>query len=124
LCFLALVKNNVCVVCAPATALANVGVTAVTTVAPGCPLTTYMTFAKVDVTPGTQVAADAEDDSTALRLLMMSAARSVWFEAEANSTSRTAARRDTIARFGLVISSPPSSTTTPFSSILTARRGP
>jgi len=44
-------------------AVAIVGVTAVTTVAPGCPLTSFMTLAKVDVTPVTQVAADAEDNS-------------------------------------------------------------
>jgi hypothetical protein len=60
-----------------------------------------MTFAKVDITPVTQVAADAEDNSAALRLPMASAARSVWFEADANSVSRTAARRGTIAHFAL-----------------------
>jgi hypothetical protein len=76
-------------------AVAIVGVTAVTTVAPGCPLTSFMTLAKVDVTPVTQVAADAEDNSAVLRLPTVSAARSVWFEADANSPNRTAARRGT-----------------------------
>ena len=52
-----LVKNEFCVVVTPVTALANVGFTSVTTVAPGCPLTSFMTLAKVDVTPVTQVAA-------------------------------------------------------------------
>jgi hypothetical protein len=42
-----------------------------------------MTLAKVDVTPVAQVAADAEDNSAALRLPTVSAARSVWFEADA-----------------------------------------
>jgi hypothetical protein len=54
-----------------------------------------MTLAKVDVTPVTQVAADAEDNSAVLRLPTVSAARSVWFEADANSPNRTAARRGT-----------------------------
>src|SRR5262249_38476508 len=65
-----------------------------------------MTLAKVDVTPVTQVAADAGDTSAVLRLPTVSAARSVWFEADANSASRTAARRGTIVCFGLAIRPP------------------
>ena len=103
---LAPVRNDPGVVCTPVTALENVGVTAVTTVAPGCPVTPLMTLAKVDVTPVTHVAADAEDNSPALRLPTVSAARSVWFEADANSANRTAGRRGTIVCFGLVIRSP------------------
>src|SRR6516225_3081942 len=99
-------KNGVCVVCTPVTALANVGVTAVTTVSPGCPLTPLTTLAKVAVTPVTHVAAEAEDNSPALRLPTVSAARSVWFEADANSASRTAGRRGTIVSFRLAIRPP------------------
>ena len=55
----ALDMNELCVVVTPVTALANVGVTDVTTVA-GAPVTSPMTLAKVDVTPVTHVAADAE----------------------------------------------------------------
>src|SRR6516165_6964627 len=44
---LAPVRNDPGVVCTPVTALENVGVTAVTTVAPGCPVTPLMTLAKV-----------------------------------------------------------------------------
>src|SRR5262249_26118322 len=71
-----------------------------------CPLTPLTTLAKVVVTPVTHVAAEAEDNSPALRLPTVSAARSVWFEADANSASRTAARRGTIVCFGLVIRPP------------------
>lgn len=104
---LAPVRNDPGVVCTPVTALVNVGVTAVTTVAPGCPVTPLMTLAKVDVTPVTQVAADADDNSGALKLPTVSAARSVWLEADANN--RTAARRGNIMRLRLVIPAPPES---------------
>src|SRR5215831_20938754 len=90
----------------PVTALENVGVMPVTTVAPGCPMTSLTALAKVDVTPVTQVAADAEDTSAVLRLPTVSAARSVWCEADANSANRTAARRGTVVCFGLVIRPP------------------
>ena len=104
---LAPVRNDPGVVCTPVTALAKVGDTAVTTVVPACPLTLFMTLAKVAVVPVTHVAADADDNSGALRLPTVSAARSVWFETDANSASRTAARRGTIVCFGLVIPPPP-----------------
>jgi hypothetical protein len=61
------VRNDPGVVCRPVTAAAIVGVTPVTTVTPGSPLTSLTTLAKVDVTPVTQVTADAEDNSAALR---------------------------------------------------------
>jgi hypothetical protein len=74
---LAPVRNDPGVVCTPVTALAKPGVTAVTTVMPGAPLTPFTTWAKFDVTPVTHVAAEAEDNSPALRLPTVSAARSV-----------------------------------------------
>src|SRR6516165_5719977 len=104
---LAPVRNDPGVVCTPVTALAKAGVTAVTTVAPGCPLTSLTALAKVGLTLVTHVAADAEDDSAALRLPTVSAARSVWCEADANSANRTAGRRGTIVCFRLVIPRPP-----------------
>ena len=76
---LAPVRNDPGVACTPETALANVGVTDVTTVVPDCPLAPFMTLAKVGDTPVTQVAADAEDNSPALRLPTVTAARSVSF---------------------------------------------
>jgi hypothetical protein len=100
------VRNDPGVVCTPVTALAKVGDTAVTTVVPDCPLTPFMTLAKVAVVPVTHVAAETEDNSPALRLPTVSAARSVWFEADANSVNRTADRRGTIVCFGLVIPAP------------------
>jgi hypothetical protein len=103
---LAPVRNDPGVVCTPVTALENVGVTADTTVVPGAPLTPLTTLAKVAVTPVTHVAAEAEDNSPALRLPTVSAARSVWFEADANSANTTAARRGTIVCFGLAIRRP------------------
>jgi hypothetical protein len=78
---LAPVRNDPGVVCTPATALANVGVTDVTTVVPDAPLAPFMTLAKVGDTPVIQVAADAEDNSAALRPPTEIAARSVWFGA-------------------------------------------
>jgi hypothetical protein len=90
----------------PFTAEAIVGVTDVTTVPPGVPLTPLMTLAKVGLTLVTHVAAEAEDNSPALRpptVPTVSAARSVWFEADANSANRTAGRRGTIVCFGLAI---------------------
>ena len=110
---LAPVRNDPGVVCTPVTALAKVGDTAVTTVVPDCPLTPFMALAKVAVVPVTHVAAEAEDDSAALRLPTVSAARSVWFEADANSANTTAARRGTIVCFGLVIPRPPEVWTCP-----------
>jgi hypothetical protein len=80
--------------------LANVGVTAPTTV-PGVPLTLF-TVTKFGVTLVTHVAADAEDTSAVLRLPTVNVARSVWFEADANSAN-SAARRVAIVCFGLVI---------------------
>jgi hypothetical protein len=69
--------------------LENVGVMPVTTVVePGVPLTSPTTLVKVGVTLVTHVAADAEDTSAVLRLPTVSAARSAWFEADANSASR------------------------------------
>jgi len=59
----ALVKND-CVV-APVTALANVGITPVTTVWPDPPLTPFTTLAKVWFTPVTHVSAEAEANSAA-----------------------------------------------------------
>jgi hypothetical protein len=88
--------------------LAKVGVTAVTTWSPCTPLTAFMTGTKVGVTLVTHVAADAEDTSAVLRLPTVSAAKSVWFEADANSASRTPARRATI--LCLVITRPHEST--------------
>ena len=104
---LAPVRNDPGVVCTPVTALAKAGVTAVTTVAPGCPLTSLTALAKVGLTLVTHVAADAEDTSAVLRLPTVSAARSVWCEADANSANRTAGRRGTIVCFRLVIPRPP-----------------
>jgi hypothetical protein len=95
----ALVKNEFCVVVTPVTALANVGVTDVTTVWPDVPLTPLMTLAKVGLTLVTHVAAEAEDTSAVLRLPTVTAARSVWFEADANSANRTVGRRGTIVCF-------------------------
>ena len=103
---LAPVRNDPGVVCTPVTALENVGVTADTTVMPGAPLTPLTTLAKVEVTPVTHVAAEAEDNSPALRLPTVSAERSVWFEADDNSANRTAARRGIIMCFGLAICPP------------------
>jgi hypothetical protein len=100
---LAPVRNDPGVVCTPVTALENVGVTAVATVMPGAPVTPLTTLAKVELTPVTHVSAEAEDNSAVLRLPTLSAARSVWFEADANSANRTAARRGTIVCFGLAI---------------------
>jgi hypothetical protein len=90
----------------PVTALANVGVTDVTTVPPGCPVTSFMTWAKVGLTLVTHVAPDAEDTSAVLRLPTVSATRSVWFEADANKANRTAGRPASIMRFGLIIPRP------------------
>ena len=100
------VKTDVVPVVTPVKAAAIVGVTDVTTVVPGCPVAPFMTLAKVAVVPVTHVAAEAEDDSPALRLPTVSAARSVWFEADANSANRTAARRAFIMCVGLAISPP------------------
>src|SRR5262245_24292033 len=86
--------------------VAKVGVTDVTTVVPATPVTPLMTGANVGVTLVTHVAAEAEDNSPTLRLPTVptvTAATSVWFEADANSANRTAPRRGTIACFGLVI---------------------
>jgi hypothetical protein len=97
----ALVKNGTAPVVTPFTAGAIV--TPVTTVPPGCPLMSFTALAKVWFTPVTHVSADAEDTSAVLRLPTVSAARSVWFEADANSASRTAARRGIMVRFRLAI---------------------
>jgi hypothetical protein len=97
------VRNDPGVVCTPVTALENVGVTADTTVMPGAPLTPLTTLAKVGLTPVIQVAAEAEDNSPALRLPKVSAARSVWFEVDANSANTATARRGTIVCFGSAI---------------------
>src|SRR5262245_23638398 len=86
--------------------VANVGVTDVTTVVPATPVTPLITGANVGVTLVTHVAADAEDTSAVLRLPTVSAARSVWFEADANSANRTAARRGTMVCFCLAIRPP------------------
>ena len=72
-----------------------------------------VTVPVVEVTPVTHVAAEAEDNSPALRLPTVSAERSVWFEADDNSANRTAARRGTIVCFGLVIPRPPEVWTCP-----------
>jgi hypothetical protein len=89
------------------TAAAIVGVMPVTTVVlPGVPLMPVTALAKVGLTLVTHVAADAEDTSAVLRLPTVSAARRDWFEADANSASKTAARRGTVVRFGLVIPAP------------------
>jgi len=102
----ALVKNEFCGV----VTLVNVGVMPVTTlVEPGVPLTSPTTPVKVGVTLVTHVAPDAGDTSAVLRLPTVSAARSAWFEADANSANRTAVRRGTMVRFGLVIPRPPES---------------
>jgi hypothetical protein len=90
----------------PFTAEAIVGVMPVTTLVPGVPVASLTTFAKVGLTLVTHVAADAEYTSPVFRLPTVSAARSVWFEADANSASRTPARRGTIVRFGLIITRP------------------
>jgi hypothetical protein len=90
----------------PVKAAAVVGVTDVTTVVPGVPLTPLTTLAKVELTPVTHVSAEAEDNSPALRLPTVSAARSVWFEADDNSANRTAARRGFIMCVGLAIYPP------------------
>jgi hypothetical protein len=103
---LAPVRNDPGVVCTPVTALENVGVTADTTVVPGAPLTPLTTLAKVGLTLVTHVAADAEDTIAVLRLPTVSAARSVWLEADANSANRTAGRRGTIVCFCLAIRPP------------------
>jgi hypothetical protein len=65
-----------------------------------------MTGTKVGVTLVTHVAPDAGDTSAVLRLPTVSAARSAWFEADANSASRTPARRGTMVRSDLAIPSP------------------
>jgi hypothetical protein len=52
-----------------------VGVTAVTTVAPGCPVTPLMTLAKVGFTPVTHVSAEAEANTAAFRLTKLTAKR-------------------------------------------------
>jgi hypothetical protein len=100
-----LVKNDACpgLAVTPVKAAAIVGVTDVTTVVPGVPLTPLTTLAEVEVTPVTHVSAEAEDNSPALRLPTVSAARSVWFEADDNSANRTAARRGIIICVGLAI---------------------
>jgi hypothetical protein len=103
---LAPVRNDPGMVCTPVTALENVGVTADTTVMPGAPLTPLTTLVKPVFTSVTHVAAEAEDNSPALRLPTVSAARSVWFEADANSANRTVGRRGTIVCFGLAIPRP------------------
>ena len=57
----------------------------------------------------THVAADAEDNSPTLRLPTVptvTAARSVWFEADANSANRTPARRGIMVCFDLAITPP------------------
>jgi hypothetical protein len=76
-----------------------VGVMPVTTVVP-CAVAPLMTLAKVAVVPVRHVAAEAEDDSAALRLPTVNVARSVWFEADVNSANKTAARRGT-SRFAI-----------------------
>jgi hypothetical protein len=89
--------------------VANVGVTAVTTLSlPGVPATSPTTVVMVGVTLVTHVAADAEDTSAVLRLPTVNKTRIVWFEADANSASRTAARRGTMLPLGLVIPAPTS----------------
>src|SRR5262249_10740971 len=93
----------------PVKAAAIVGVTDVTTVSPGVPLTPLTTLAKVGLTLVTHVAADAEDNSPTLRLPTVptvTAARSVWFEADANSANRTPARRGIMVCFDLAITPP------------------
>jgi hypothetical protein len=52
-----------------------VGVTAVTTVVPGCPLTPLTTLVEVWLTPVTHVSAEAEANSPALRLTRLTASR-------------------------------------------------
>jgi hypothetical protein len=71
----ALVKNGTALVVTPFTAGAIVGVTAVTTVWPGAPLTSPTTLAKVGFTPVTHVSAEAEANSAALRLTRLAANR-------------------------------------------------
>jgi hypothetical protein len=70
-----LVKNEFCVVVTPVTALANVGFTSVTTVAPGCPLTSLTALAKAGLTPVTHVSAEAEANSAAFKLATLAASR-------------------------------------------------
>src|SRR5262245_50537401 len=65
-----------------------------------------MALVNVGLTLVTHVAADAEDTSAVLRLPTVSAARSVWFEADANSANRTAGRRGIIVCFCLDIRPP------------------
>jgi hypothetical protein len=67
-----LVKNEFCPV---AVTVANVGVTDVTTVAPGVPLTPLMASVKVGLTLVTHVSAEAEANSAALRLMRLTANR-------------------------------------------------
>lgn len=105
---LAPVRNDPGVVCTPVTALANVGDTAVTTVVPGVPLTPLTTLVEVWLTPVRHVSAEAEASTPPLRPPTVSAARSVWFEADDNSANRTAARRGIIMCFGLAIRPPTS----------------
>src|SRR5262249_53689897 len=64
----ALVKNGTAPVVTPFTAGAIVGFTSVTTVAPGCPLTSLTALAKAGLTPVTHVSAEAEANSAAFRL--------------------------------------------------------
>jgi hypothetical protein len=71
----ALVKNEFCVVCTPVTALANVGVTPVTTVVPAWPVMPLTALAKVGLTPVTHVSAEAEANSAALRLTRLTVSR-------------------------------------------------
>ena len=73
----ALVKNGTALIVAPFNALAIVGVMPVTTVVPGVPVTPLITSTKVGVTLVTHVAAEAEDNSPALRPPTVSAPRSV-----------------------------------------------
>jgi len=73
----ALVTNGTALIVAPFNALAIVGVMPVTTVVPGVPVTPLITSTKVGVTLVTHVAAEAEDNSPALRPPTVSAPRSV-----------------------------------------------
>src|SRR6516164_10229272 len=72
---LAPVRNDPGVVCTPVTALANVGVTPVTTVVLGWPVMPLTALAKVGLTPVTHVSAEAEASSAALRPARLIASR-------------------------------------------------
>jgi hypothetical protein len=71
----ALVKNGAALVVTPFTAGAIVDFTSVTTVAPGCPLTSFTALAKVGFTPVTHVSAEAEANSAAFRLATLTVSK-------------------------------------------------